>query len=152
MVNSSKGCCRLVPKKTKPTLFKWDDKYSVGVSSIDAQHQSIVELINQLFEGIQLGQAEETASRTLQRVVSYAKTHFAEEEELMRRCEYPDYKEHKRIHDAFIQEMAGLVARQIRGGPAVAFDTFDFLQSWWIEHIQGTDQKYSSHFKRCGIY
>ena len=72
-------------------LIKWTSALSVAVPEIDLQHQKLVSLINQLHESMLSGKGREVLGGVLNELIDYTKRHFADEEELMRRHNYPEY-------------------------------------------------------------
>jgi len=38
------------------TLIEWNERYSVGISLIDDQHQRLVQMANELYEGCTQGE------------------------------------------------------------------------------------------------
>ncbi len=40
--------------------YEWEEKYSVGIQSIDNQHKEIFRLLNKLFVALKSGQAAQT--------------------------------------------------------------------------------------------
>ncbi|MGA2063849.1 MAG: bacteriohemerythrin [Thermoguttaceae bacterium] len=118
----------------------WQDYYSVGEPSLDAQHRQIIGLINELYEAMQQGKDREAAAGILDRLVEYTRTHFDHEEQLMRDNAYPDVARHVLLHadlrrrTADCREQVGLVAGR---------DLLHFLKQWWLDHIQGADKRYA---------
>jgi hemerythrin len=64
-------------------FFKWSDKYSVGIKTIDSQHQELVNIINRLFDAVTNHEADKVINSILDALMDYTKTHFALEELLM---------------------------------------------------------------------
>jgi hemerythrin len=81
-------------------MFEWDSRYSVGNHSIDAQHQALFAIAQELFTAMSAGQGKSALSRTLDRLANYTTSHFAHEERLMQRHQYPDLAAHKAEHEA----------------------------------------------------
>ena len=77
-------------------LITWDDKkYSVSVPSIDIQHKKLVDLINKLHNGMMTGTAKSLIKEIITELVDYTKTHFKYEEELLIKCGYDEFEQHK---------------------------------------------------------
>ena len=76
-------------------FVEWEDKYSVGIKKIDNQHKKLIEIINRLYYS--RGNRPHTVlGKTIQELIEYTKTHFTDEERLMRENGYPDYQAHKK--------------------------------------------------------
>lgn len=117
----------------------WRDLYSVGNESIDLQHRQILSIIGDLHNAIGADRGCAVIEETLDRMVFYTMTHFQHEEQLMRACGYPDYENHKALHDKMQRYTATLRANSnlLTGG-----DLLGFLKRWWVQHIRGEDQRY----------
>ncbi len=86
----------------------WKDFYSVGDASLDAQHQQIVGVINELYEAMEKKSAQQAVKPILDRLVKYTFEHFKREEEAMAAAEYPDLIEHRALHDKIRQKTLDL--------------------------------------------
>ncbi len=133
-------------------FFDWDESYSVSVEDLDQQHQTIIELINELHETMETGSARNTVAsaidefRTMEQVLDelsdYASYHFSTEEGLMVERGYPEYAPHKCAHIEFTREVEKL-KRGLSEGEAVSpADIIAFLKEWWGQHILKVDKKY----------
>ncbi|MCL2382168.1 MAG: bacteriohemerythrin [Treponema sp.] len=126
----------------------WDDKYAIGVQSIDDQHKGLFELLNELHEASERGEGTAVTDcfkDALQKAVNYAATHFSAEEEIMQETGDPNYDEHQKEHNAFVRKvMEGAAAiGQERGESLGTF--MDFLQDWILKHVTGVDIKIGRH-------
>ena len=134
-----------------PRLITWSDQYSVGIASIDTEHQKLVELINTLHAAMMAGTAKDAVIKTLESLASYTVTHFSREESLMQQHGFRGYANHKAEHEKLVSRLNDL-RRDVRGGKlAASLDVMTFLKRWLLEHIAGSDQKYSSHLQSCGV-
>jgi len=55
--------------------------------------------------------------------------------------------QHKKMHQEYINNInsfkeKGFSENQLK----------DFLQNWWIDHVQGADQEYSVFFNKKGLF
>ena len=57
-------------------MFEWNNRYSVQIGSIDAQHQTLFRLAEELHTAMSAGQGKSVLSRTLDRLVQYTMVHF----------------------------------------------------------------------------
>ena len=63
------------------SLIKWDDTtLSVGIESIDNQHRIIIECINELSNSIRESDSAMLLEKQFDKLISYTKYHFANEE------------------------------------------------------------------------
>jgi hemerythrin len=128
----------------KKELISWSDDYSIGYKIIDDQHKELIRLTNEFYEGCQMGGvvAKIHFFKTVQGAIQYIKTHFATEEEIMKKVGYPAFDTHKKMHEDFILK----VVQQVR-----AFESEDmpdpigfikFLMEWILKHVANADKLY----------
>ncbi len=122
----------------------WKEAYSVNDPSLDAQHQQIIENINELRDALENASAANVTRRMLDRLVQYTREHFDREEEFMRTAGYPQSEllAHKALHDAMRRRTIGLRANL---SLLTAHDVLVFLKDWWVNHIQLEDKKYANY-------
>lgn len=132
-------------------LFEWGPEFCVGVREIDEQHRRIVELINELHDAMLAGKAESMLERVFAETISYATTHLAWEEELMRRHAYPDLPAQELDHARFKERVRSLQARFAAGEERLSLTAVMFLVDWLAEHIQGLDAKLGKFLNEKGI-
>ena len=136
---------------TSSTLITWNDRYSVGIAKIDAEHRKLVDLINELYAAILSGTSASVIAKVLDGLACYTFSHFAAEEGLMKRYRYPGYLQHKAEHDKLVEQVKQL-QQELRAGKAtVSQEVMSFLQRWLIGHILGVDKKYTSHLHAAGV-
>ena len=133
------------------TYFAWNEKYSVHIREIDEQHKKLVALINELFEAMKAGQGQEILGKVIAGLITYTKSHFATEERLMRDHGYAEYLVHKQIHDSLTKKVMDLNNQYQAGQAALTVQVTNFLKDWLINHILGTDKKYSAFLNSKGI-
>jgi len=130
------------------TLFKWHDQYSVGIDEIDNHHKKLIQLINDLGQGLIQGKNGETVARVIDEVDDYARYHFSAEERLMEETGYPDLSVHREIHQNFVEQIT-LIRSEFSTEPRmVGVKLLNYLRSWIVSHIQGDDQKYIPHITK----
>ncbi|TVR60811.1 MAG: hemerythrin [Candidatus Competibacteraceae bacterium] len=132
-------------------FIEWSNELSVGIEEIDAQHQVLVDLLNQVHEAIQQRRTTEVTNDIIDRLEEYTRVHFAVEESLMRILHYPGYKRHKEEHEKLIAQLAELRAKMEAGKASISFELAHFLKVWLTKHIMEVDQHYVAHFLAQGI-
>lgn len=128
-------------------FFDWDEKYRIGVESIDAQHQYLFELIGNFYEAVRSKELDRAMTETLQGLVEYAHYHFATEEEYMVEHDYPFYKQHRAQHHDFVQKVTDFVTRYQDGKLLIPLELANFLKNWLSEHILGSDKRIGEYTK-----
>jgi hemerythrin len=133
-------------------LFTWNSSYSVGVATIDQQHQQLMTLINELNEAMLQGKGRQMVGDILGKLIRYTGTHFADEEKLLMDHDYPEYAEHKAKHTKMVGKVKPLQQDVDAGKMTVSADVMKFLQDWLDKHIKGTDMKYGPFLNAKGIH
>jgi len=134
-------------------LIAWNDRLSVGIVSIDKQHQKLVELLNEFYDAVQAGKGKESLAGVLATLIDYTKTHFANEEQLFAKTGYPEAVAHKKAHDDLTRQVLEIQKKYLKGANAtLSIETLNFLKNWLLTHIQGTDKKYGPHLTSHGIH
>ena len=131
-------------------FVEWSDVLSVGIEEIDAQHQVLVGLVNEMHEAIRLHHASEVVHGILNKLAEYTRIHFAVEESLMRILDYPDYEGHKAQHEELIRSVIDLQEKVTSGKASVGFELMHFLKVWLTKHIIESDKEYGSYFLESG--
>ncbi len=135
------------------SFIAWNEKMSVGVEVLDADHKKLIALLNDLHDGIIAGRGTERLGRVLDGLVDYIGTHFAHEENYFTQTGYPDAEEHIQEHRALTKLVKDVQARYNQGKfEALSLNTMNFLKDWMIVHVQGTDKNYKSHLNALGIH
>lgn len=120
------------------------------VDVIDRQHQHMLDMASTLINSI--GEREETRMThdSLVFLVEYTKTHFADEEALQIKSEYPGYERHREIHRNFMAVAEALQQRfQIIDDPDFLYrELQNTVISWVTEHILTEDTVFARHYRR----
>ena len=130
----------------------WSAELSVGVPSIDDQHQKMVSLLNQLHDGMMSGKGKIALGGILQALIEYTTMHFTHEEDLLVRSGYPDYVAHQQEHADLLRQILGIRRQYETVGPsAVTIPVMSFLENWTMNHITGADRRYRAHLAGKGL-
>lgn len=80
----------------------WQDRFNIGVSSIDEEHKKLFSILNRLFE---YRKQEEKGQWVCEEGIKYFKDHamkhFTDEEAYMASIHYMGFETHRRLHDNF---------------------------------------------------
>lgn len=132
-------------------MFEWSDRFSVGICSIDAQHQALFGMAAELHAAMSNGLGKAAAARILDRLVQYTSSHFAHEERLMRLSDYPGLAAHKAQHDALTKQVLQFQSDVKSGRATVTVQLLQFLKSWLVRHIEGSDKEYAPFLKNRAV-
>ncbi len=133
------------------SIIEWKDEYSVRVKEIDAQHQKLVEMINELHTAMAGGKSKDILSEIIQKMVEYTQLHFRTEEKYFDEFNYPQREQHKNEHNSFIEKVTDFSNSFNSGKVFLSIEVMDFLKDWLANHITGSDQEYSDFFTSKGL-
>lgn len=97
------------------------------------------------------GHGKELIQETLEEMVDYTVEHFATEEKLMVEQDYPNYPEHKNVHDRLTKQVKEMADKFANGDRFVTIELSHFLTQWLIHHIKGQDQKMIRFFREKNV-
>lgn len=136
-------------------MFNWTDNYSLGVASIDEQHQRLVAMGKELQELVETREGDDIYDELismLDGLKEYTRYHFDYEEEIMERLGFDGLDEHKKQHSDFIDRLENIDFDSVDEDQATfAKDLLRVVSVWIFKHIVGTDAKYKSAFMDAGI-
>lgn len=133
------------------SYLTWTDDFSVRVKSMDDQHRRLVELINQLHDAMKVGKGSQVIGQILEAVIRYTQTHFTAEESLMSANGYPEFHRHKLQHQALIRQVSDIQKQLQSGKLTITIDVLEFLKTWLVDHIAGSDRAYGEYLSAKGV-
>ena len=136
----------MVPEESGKTYIAWDPKFELGIPVIDSQHKKLVDLCNRLYEDLMKNKDKDgwqmSLSGTLKECVEYVRTHFHDEEVIMRAAEYENFASHKRSHEDFIHKILNTTHEFDKATFSTALQFVRFLYDWVLGHIAHEDKLY----------
>lgn len=132
-------------------LITWNDNLSVKIDEIDNQHKKLIDLINQLHEAMKQGKAKDATGKIISGLVDYTMTHFDTEEKYFIKYSYPETESHKQEHLNFVRKVSDFKKDFESGKAMLSLQLTSFLKKWLVNHIKGTDQKYSNFLNEKGL-
>jgi len=138
----------IVPKFEKHVT--WSERYSMGIKVVDDQHKGLLNFVNDLFNHASGDEYQEREyfKSVVQQAVKYIQVHFETEEKLMTATKFPEYAEHKKIHDEFTMTVLQSV-KDFESGKRLVLEKFAyFLKDWVLTHIAVEDVKYADYFRK----
>jgi|APDOM4702015159_1054818.scaffolds.fasta_scaffold390633_1 methyl-accepting chemotaxis protein/hemerythrin len=132
-------------------MFEWDEKYSVGVLSIDNQHKEILSIMGRLLDAMKKGQASEISAGIIHELEKYAASHFQKEEFFFHRFNYIGLSDHIIEHQNFKDKIRVLKSDLHSGKITLSFELLNFLKDWIDHHILVIDKAYSECFRLNGL-
>jgi hemerythrin len=137
---------------TTMPLMQWNDKLSTGVATVDADHKKLVAMVNELYDGVVAGHGKDVVGKVLDGLISYTAEHFAREERYFAQSNYPDAVAHKKEHADLVKQVLEVQAKFKAGATSsLSLEVMNFLKTWLVKHIQGSDKKFGPHLVQHGI-
>ena len=132
-------------------MFDWKQQYSVGIDSVDKQHQHLFSIGRELYSAMSSGRGKAATGRILDRLVQYTKTHFDHEEALLRKHGFPEYLKHKKSHDDLTARVLKFQSDFQAGQVGMTIELLQFLTDWLDKHIHYEDQAYAPYLKAKAV-
>lgn len=123
--------------------MEWQPEYSVGIATIDRQHQEILGYISQLTIALDGKDSWNVSHYLLVQVDAFMKVHFAVEESLLEIVAYPDLAAHKAGHQDIMDHISGLKRRAVKED--ISAELVRFLREWFIGHVLNSDRAYGKY-------
>eukprot|EP00906_Rhabdomonas_costata_P032734 RCo046112 len=87
--------------------FAWKDVFLIRISTVDHQHKRLFEILGRLSHVALTNMSESRRTdiaKVLKNLLEYVLFHFLAEEVFMKRVNYPQFKQHRAIHQAFTSQ------------------------------------------------
>jgi len=144
----------------RPPACSWDKSYSIGIRSVDKQHEIFFKMLNNFndsYASSSIATADDKVTMKIYLYIlnlrRYAFKHFVTEEEYMVKYHYPAYAEHRKKHDRFIKQLFKLEDDFYNSNKMSPNNITDFILSWLEEHIKRMDKDFGRYLnEELGIH
>ena len=122
-------------------LIEWNERFSVGIVSVDHEHRELIELINGFQQKIEQDDSVDAKLEYLGETLAHISAHFALEEKLMRESGYDEYQPHKADHEILLDQLRDIMdaVEEDAGVDNDALTTV--LEQWFSRHFQTHDAR-----------
>lgn len=126
-------------------LFVWGPLFKTDIPELDAQHQRLLAMVNQLNQMlIETGQSEPQSQAffgVVDELRAYIQFHFGTEEGLMKTFSFDHQREqaHRQAHRFFVRRMDQLTMEAHVHPTETIAHLLGFLSKWLLNHIVGVD-------------
>ena len=132
-------------------LIYWMPQFNTNINIIDQQHHMLVDLINELGAAHEKNADRQELLRLINKIGTFAASHFGREEHLFETHGYPDMEEHLQEHDYF-EDMLYQFEDEFKAGKQDLTSTVvTFLSDWLVNHITTTDREYVAFLSARGV-
>ena len=126
--------------------IEWDNKYAVGHSRIDHEHQVFLDLIKNASMIDETAAPKERTLRLMTEVRKYADFHFYSEENIMLDVQYPEYQNHKHEHQVLLSKFDEHLHNYIDGVTKLD-QVVNFMFEWFALHTTTVDKQLGEYIK-----
>ena len=125
-----------------------DEERLVGEPEIDHQHQELVRMLNELNDAVRNNEPLEEVAHRFDEMTAYTEKHFAVEEQMMDKYDYPETGVHKAEHKRLLEEAGYLKQKLARGGELLVLQS---LKDWLLAHTIHVDKPFVEYLHRHGV-
>lgn len=126
-------------------MYEMKKEYFTNIPLIDEEHAQLFAYANQIYELLQdefIADKYDNIRDLLQKLMDYAKKHFADEEAYMESIQYKKIFTQKMQHQAFVDELEKYDLEEIdqmENQETVISKLLTFVTDWLVEHILHLD-------------
>ncbi|MGY9005839.1 MAG: bacteriohemerythrin [Alphaproteobacteria bacterium] len=99
-------------------MLIWSDSYMIGVDEIDRDHQKLFDIVKK----VEIAAQADECSKLVDAFLEASRTHFASEESLLSKEEYPDVETHRLYHRDMLDKAKALkmtCAEEVESGKII---------------------------------
>ena len=128
--------------------IQWSDQFATGYHLVDHQHQGLFKAINEFADAVEAGAGPVQVDEMLEFLGRYVQEHFATEEFLMTRVEYPGLEVHKGEHERLLQRVTYIKELRAQDPGLVPPEGMNkFLGAWLQNHILMSDMELFTYMR-----
>jgi hemerythrin len=121
-------------------LVEWKQSFEVGLPAVDYEHRQMVDLLNEMYDGLREGIEEDRALEFFAEVHAKIAAHFALEERLMAEVQYALFEDHKADHEDLLDQINDIMEDYEKGDYEDHLDKLSVdLEAWFIVHFREKD-------------
>lgn len=128
--------------------FALSNMYLVGNDLLDAQHRVILGSMVKVYAYLLEGKRDRDVFDAVDRLDTFCKLHFLDEEKVMEEMGFPEIADHKAQHALFVMHMENFMGSFEGQESAKNVDELVFLKAWFLEHIEVFARVYADYRSR----
>ena len=127
--------------------MQWEEKFYLGLNSMDDQHQDFVNLLNDLRKS-----GKNEFSSLFRILCEHISAHFEFEDALMQELNFPARVEHRGEHLRVLGELVQF-SRQVEQGRTMMAQAYvnERLPEWFGLHVSTMDSALAAHVNKVTI-
>ncbi len=123
------------------SLIEWKSEFSVGIASMDFEHQKMIKMINEIHDELTQHEDAESIEQFLGDIHAAINAHFALEERMMRDAGYREYEAHKNDHEELLDQIRDMMDA-FQADPEKGFALLrENLSDWFEAHFASFDAR-----------
>jgi len=135
--------------------FVWEDKYSVGIPSLDEQHKRFFGIADNIIDMLERKEFNEAKlSELLEQLVTHGLIHFRTEEAYFDKFNYPSAPVHIETHKSYnrkINNYVQVLKDRTTDVKTLAEEVAGFAIYWLSDHILLMDKLYTVFLTDRGV-
>ena len=131
--------------------FDWSTAFEVGVKAIDDDHRRLFALAREVVRAIEI-ENHDLCRAKIEEFIDAAELHFATEEALLVRVDFPAAEKHKTYHRSLLAGARAL--KKVCGeerDPEQMEHCYVRVMAWLIDDVVAGDSTLKSHFNHYGF-
>lgn len=134
--------------RTMRDRIRWSERLSVGVSAIDSDHRTLVQIVGRFHDEVEAGKAVDAVADVFLHLIDYTARHFANEEREMAAHGFPELAAHREEHKKLVEQVMDLSRQRHK---LLATNVGDFLDAWLLDHIMTWDMRLGQFLRGHGL-
>jgi hemerythrin len=135
-------------------VIRLDDRYLIGIESIDEQHKQLISMCNNLYLN---SRKEDNISQNFFRsgvsgLVSFLQYHFFVEEQLLSRINYPEFQAHREEHRKGVDFITPYLMRLGTNDELHLKALIPEIRRKILQHITVSDRRYANYIHALNRY
>jgi len=122
-------------------LLSWKSEYSVGIESVDHEHQEMIGMINEMYKELQGRKDADSIEHFLGDIHMTISAHFALEERVMRQSGYGEYEAHKEDHEELLDQIRDMMDAYDANANHGLSLLQEQLSDWFANHFSTFDAR-----------
>lgn len=130
-------------------FIEWKKDLEIGIGEIDAEHRSIIEIFQKLYEKMRIREGHELYSEIIEFLDEYVENHLTHEEKYQNEIGYDEIESHKAKHDEFrriLKELKEDKLDTVTNQELIQIN--QIMKDWLLHHILETDMKIGEFVRR----
>lgn len=134
-------------------ILRWKNIFETGLFDTDFRNKRLVSTINEFYKYIADENIIDHAERIISDILTESDIHFSVEKEIFDQYYFTPERIEKHIgeHEFFMEELRNTLVQIQSGDLSACYKTADFLRSWIVKHMLGSDKEFASFVKNQQI-